>query len=91
MVRKAPLPEESRKMSRLVLVEREFATRMQAESWFHALRRTAWPYVWCAEVPGRCRWKVSALVEEPESARDAQDAIAGVSHRCEEPEERHCG
>lgn len=53
-------------MSHLVLVERVFTTRAQAESYFDSLRARAWPYAWCTEDMRNRRWKVTALVEEAE-------------------------
>lgn len=50
-------------MPRLTRIERHFTSREQAQSWFHMLRATAWPYVWCMQEPRCARWRVSALVE----------------------------
>lgn len=50
-------------MSRLVIVERSFKVRKQAERWFDSIRKCVWPYVWCIHDADKRRWNVRALVE----------------------------
>jgi len=63
-------------MSQVVLIQRTFAARQQADRWFDALRPTAWPYVWCTEDPVSRRWRVRALIEKRALPAIAPDADA---------------
>ena len=69
-------------MSHLVLVERSFATRAQADRWFDSLQPSAWPYVWCEQDLRSRRWRVRALIEKGQLpsvavARDPSAAPGG--------------
>ena len=72
-------------MSRLIRIEREFASRVQADALFDCLRPSAWPYVWCTEIPATGRWKVTALIA---STLLRVDNLSGVEHGV--PEHRRC-
>ncbi len=50
-------------MSRLVLVQRAFATWREADAYFDSIAAEAWPYLWCWQDIQSHEWKVMAFVE----------------------------
>jgi len=68
-------------MSRLVIVERSFTARKQAERWFDSIRKRVWPYVWCIHDADKHRWNVRALVEQdqlPTVIRDTHSTACTI-------------
>lgn len=67
-------------MYRLAQLEREFPTQAAAERWFSSLRHTAWPYVWCTEIPQTGRWRVQAWIALPQGRATNGNRIPSRHH-----------